>query len=98
MIRTRGIWMVFAAGVALAMLADPPSARASCGDYVKVGAHMPLTGPHGAMPAADPQRPNSPSPMNRPCSCPSCSENHKPLTPPAAPPVSVEQERWGQIA
>lgn len=87
--------MVFAASVAVAMLADPPSARATCGDYVKVGTHTPMSSSHSSMPStSDFRQHDTPKPIQRPCSGPSCSENHKPITPPSSPPVSVEVERW----
>ena len=95
----RGLWMLVVMSAALTMLASPRSAQASCGDYVQVGSHTPMSQAHEPMSAGGESQNRDAHPIHRPCSGPRCSENHKPLTPPpAAPPISVEEERWVQFA
>src|SRR5438552_1607885 len=70
------------------VLLAPATARASCGDYVMLGAQG-----HGS--STFPSRAHGPSPLPAPCSGPTCSRQSIPIAPPPAPaPAPVEEERW----
>lgn len=92
---TRGTWLLFSAGMALSLLVEAASAQSSCGHYVKSHSPERSSMQQDASPAHRLDTDAS-APMHMPCSGPGCSENHKPLTPPSAPPAGHEQDRWGQ--
>lgn len=70
-------WLVF---VALAWLPAPPSASASCGDYVVWGKHADVLGEHASIPVTAGIRPLADAPTQPlPCDGPQCGKAPIPL-------------------
>jgi hypothetical protein len=94
--RRRPAWRRLGWALALlaGVLAAPTAARASCGDYVRIG--DPTEKPTAMPPHAAPESGNPPG-HGGPCHGPGC--NRHPVAPPApTAPISSPAEEWGWVS